>query len=179
MRRIYFSVFGALTLFLGPASFVNFSPGSPVQAVRNLILLFAVELLGFGLVRQRKWAALYFSVPLCWIGLRQTFASLSAVPFNVPELLYGFSLLFPLIVTIRYWRQLTWNQIPSEPEEVMFRIYSPLEDEYRRSDMAHRRSRDENEQNALAIITDITRVDGFLFGVTSIRADQRLDREDR
>lgn len=177
MRRIYFSVFGALTLLLGPVLFVDFSFDSQVQAFRTLVLLFAVELVGFGLVRQLKWAAMYFSVLLCWIGLRQTFASLSVVPFNFYELLPGLSLMFPLIVTIRYWRELTWDHRPSEPEEVMFCNYSPLEDEYRTSDMAHRRSSDETEPNQLAILTNTT--DCCLFGVAGIRPEQRYDPEDR
>jgi len=109
MSRYCFGICGALTVLLGPASFVSFSPASPVQALRELVLLAAIEILGFGLACQRKWAVLYFSVPLCWFGVRQTFVSTYAVafPYNLLAMLYGLLLAFPFIVMIRHWRQLT------------------------------------------------------------------------
>jgi len=108
MSRIYFRVFGALTLLLGPALFVSFDrPATRMQGLRESALLAAVELVGFGLACQRKWAALYFSVPLFYVGVQRAFVSIYEVPFpfNLLALLYG----VPLLLTIRHWRQLTWG----------------------------------------------------------------------
>jgi hypothetical protein len=82
------------------------------QFLRGLFLLGAVEVVGFGLAYLRKWAALYFSIPLFCFGIRLVFVSTYAVvfPLNLIAMLLGVSLMLPLIVTIRLWKQLTWGR---------------------------------------------------------------------
>lgn len=72
----------------------------------------AIELVGFGLAFLRKWAALYFSIPLFWFGLRHAFVSIYEVafPLNLLAMLFGVSLMLPLVITIRMWKQLTWGR---------------------------------------------------------------------
>ena len=72
----------------------------------------AVEVIGFGVAFMRKWAALYFSIPLFWFGIRQAFTSIYEVafPLNLLAMLLGVSLMLPLVITIRMWKQLTWGR---------------------------------------------------------------------
>ena len=113
MSRNYFRAFGALTLLLNPTVFAHTLDLrlTQTQSLRGLVLMSAVEVVGFGLAFLRKWAALYFSIPLFCFGLRQAFVSIYEVafPLNLLAMLYGVSLTLPLIVTIRIWKQLTWG----------------------------------------------------------------------
>lgn len=113
MSRNYFRAYGALTLLLNPAIFADtfFRAHTQTQFLRGFFLMAAVEVVGFGLAFLRKWAALYFSIPLFWFGVRQVFVSTYAVvfPLNLIAMLLGVSLMLPLIVTIRIWKQLTWG----------------------------------------------------------------------
>ena len=115
MSRNYFRAFGALTLLLIPSIFADtlFKAQTQTQFLRELVLLAAVEVVGFGLAFLRKWAALYFSIPLFCFGVRQVFVSTYAVgfPLNLVAMLLGISLTLPLIVTIRLWKQLTWGRM--------------------------------------------------------------------
>ena len=114
MRQNYFHVFGALTLLLGPALLLPTFDRAPTltQLFSVLVLLSAVEMVGFGLVLQRRWAAFYFSAPLFCFGLQKAFVSIYeiAFPLNLFAMLYGLSLTLPLLLTIRMWRQLTWGR---------------------------------------------------------------------
>ena len=114
MNRNYFRAYGALTLLLNPAIFADtfFRAHTQTQLLRGFFLMAAVEVVGFGLAFLRKWAALYFSIPLFWFGVRQVFVSTYAVafPLNLIAMLLGASLMLPLIVTIRIWKQLTWGR---------------------------------------------------------------------
>ena len=114
MSRNYFRAFGALTLLLGPLQFEDtfLRAQTQTQVLRGLFLMAAVEVLGFGLALLRKWAALYFSIPMFWFGIRLFIDSIYGVafPFNLFPMLVGVSLTLPLIVTIRLWKQLTWGR---------------------------------------------------------------------
>src|SRR5678816_2325256 len=109
MNPNYFRAYGALTLLLNPAMFADtlFRAQTQTQCLRGLFLMAAVEVVGFGLAFLRRWAALYFSIPLFCFGVRQVFVSTYAVafPLNLAAMLLGFSLMLPLIVTIRLWKQ--------------------------------------------------------------------------
>lgn len=113
MNLNYFRAYGALTLLLNPTILAGtfLRVQTPAQCLRGLFLLAAVEVVGFGLAFLRKWAALYFSIPLFCFGVRQVFVSIYAVafPLNLAAMLFGFSLMLPLIVTIQIWKQLTWG----------------------------------------------------------------------
>ena len=114
MSRNYLRAYGALTLLLTPGLFADtfVKAQTSTQFLRGLFLMAAVEGVGFGLALLRKWAALYFSIPLFWFGLRLVVDSIYEVafPFNLLPMLLGFSLMLPLIVTIRIWKQLTWGR---------------------------------------------------------------------
>ena len=112
MNRYFFAVFGGLTVLLGPAKFVSFEAPTRVRGLRELVLLVAVEAIGFGLACQRKWAALYFSVPLSYLGVHRALIAIHdvAFPLNLLAMLYELLLTLPLFLTIRNWRQLTWGR---------------------------------------------------------------------
>ncbi|HJT27994.1 MAG TPA: hypothetical protein VJ784_11335 [Pyrinomonadaceae bacterium] len=114
MSRNYFRAFGALTLLLGPAILgdIFFRAQTQTQLLRGLFLLAAAEVVGFGLAFLRKWAALYFSIPLFCFGLWLAFVSISKVafPLNVFAILLGIWLTRPLALTIRHWKELTWGR---------------------------------------------------------------------
>ena len=114
MNRNYFRVYGALTLLLGPWLLLDkfHERLTRTQGLRWLVLLTAVELVGFGLAFLRKWAALYFSIPLFYFGLQTAFVSIYeiAFPHNLLAMAYGLSLTLPLMLTIRLWKQLTWGR---------------------------------------------------------------------
>jgi len=71
-----------------------------------------MALIGIGLIFMRKWAALYFSIPLFAYGISEAFFSIEQVafPFNLLVMLHGLSLALPLVVTIRIWKHLTWGR---------------------------------------------------------------------
>ena len=121
MSRNYFRAFGALTLLLSPAIFGDtfFRAQTPAQVLRGLFLLAAVEVIGFGLAFLRKWAALYFSIPLFCFGIWLAFVSISRVPFpvNLYAILLGIFLTRPLVITIRHWKELTWGRSADSSSE--------------------------------------------------------------
>lgn len=80
--------------------------------LRYGVLIGAVVIVGLGLCALRKWAALYFSVPFFWFGVKEAFVSIYEVPFplNLLFMLHGLSLTLPLVVTIRLWKHLTWGR---------------------------------------------------------------------
>ena len=110
----YLRLYGAATLLLTPGLFADtFAKAQThTQFLRALFLLAAIETVGFGLALLRKWAALYFSIALFWFGIRLVVSSTYGVMFprNLLAMLFGFSLMLPLIVTIRIWKQLTWGR---------------------------------------------------------------------
>jgi hypothetical protein len=93
MRANYFKWFGVVTLLLDLVSFI------------------AVTMVGFGLLFLRKWAAIYFSLPLFLFGVWFFWTSIGQVPFpyNLLCMCEGISLMLPLIVTVRMWPELTWG----------------------------------------------------------------------
>jgi hypothetical protein len=90
---------------------VAFNPARPMHFPRTVVLVLAIGIVGMGLLFLRKWAALYFSVPLFWFGIQEAFTSIYEIsfPLNLLAILHGISLTLPLIITIRVWRQLTWG----------------------------------------------------------------------
>ena len=107
----YFRVVGGLTLLLGPgllAATLNSPPGW-TQLLRWLFLVLMVEVVAFGLALLRKGAALFVSVPLFCYGIHYAFVSIYqiAFPLNLIAMVDGLLLIFPLVATIRLWKQLT------------------------------------------------------------------------
>ena len=79
--------------------------------IKMLVAFFAVFVVGIGLIGLRKWAAIYFSVPLLCIGLWVCWGSIEQVPFpwNLVYMLEGVSLMLPAVVTVRLWPYLSWG----------------------------------------------------------------------
>lgn len=113
MRKGYFQAFGVLVLaFSTPLLFIaadlmaeaNWPPS------RFVLVAFAI-VIGVGLLNLRKWAALYFSIPLFLIGISWALGSIEEIPFpwNLLSMAEGVSLMLPLFVTIRVWSQLSWG----------------------------------------------------------------------
>lgn len=111
MRNEYFQAFGVLVLaFSTSLLFIaadlmaeaNWSPS------RFVLVAFAI-IVGVGLLNLRKWAALYFSIPLFLIGLSKALSAVEeiAFPWNLFGMAHGVSLMLPLYITIRAWSQLT------------------------------------------------------------------------
>lgn len=117
MRPIFFRAFGVVTLSLSLPilrlliSDVLFITHAPRQEFRTLIGVAFVTFIGIGLLFLRKWAAIYFSVPLFCYGLWLALTSIEPVPFpwNLLYVCEGISLMLPLGVTIRVWSQLSWG----------------------------------------------------------------------
>jgi len=112
-----FRAFGVLTLSLDLVLFIVASDAlstihsSPQEAVRSLVVFVAVTIVGIGLLFLRKWAAIYFSLPLFVLGGWLAWSSIERVcfPFNLLWMCEGITLMLPLIVTIRIWPQLSWG----------------------------------------------------------------------
>lgn len=113
MEKELFRAFGVIVLaFSTPLLFIaadlmaeaNWPPS------RFVLVAFAI-VIGVGLLTLRKWAALYFSIPLFLIGVSWAIGSIEAIPFpwNLFFMAEGVSLMLPLFVTIRLWSQLTWG----------------------------------------------------------------------
>ncbi len=115
MRPDFFKAFGAATLVANAFLFVflidSFSGPPSGRMFRGLVAFSAVALIGVGLIFLRKWAALYFSLPLFCLGIWVALSSIPKVtfPYNLLTMCEGISLMFPLLVTIRVWPQLTWR----------------------------------------------------------------------
>lgn len=79
--------------------------------LKTLIAFLAVFIVGIGLIGLRRWAAIYFSVPLLCIGLWFFWISIEQVsfPWNLICMLEGVSLMLPAVVTIRLWPHLSWG----------------------------------------------------------------------
>ena len=110
-----FAAFGVFTLLLCPLVFpitVHSSEPTLALIMRGLTLTLATGLVGFGLIFLRKWAALYFSLPLFAYGIAEAYCSIKQVifPYNLLVMMHGTSLTLPLVVTIRIWKHLTWGR---------------------------------------------------------------------
>src|ERR1700755_2964682 len=101
MKRNSFAAFGVVTLLL--SSLLIPCAVFSTQTLRGFVLSLALVLIGFGLIFRRKWAALYFSLPLCAYGIFEAYSSIEHVifPLNLLLMLHGISLTLPLVVTIR------------------------------------------------------------------------------
>jgi hypothetical protein len=68
-------------------------------------------LVGLGLLGLRKWAALYFSIPLFCFGGWVFVSSIEPIrfPWNLFYMAEGLSLMLRLIVTLRVWSRLSWG----------------------------------------------------------------------
>ena len=113
METAFFQAIGVLVLAVStPLLFIAADlmaeTGWPPR--RFVLVAFAI-IIGVGLLNLRKWAALYFSVPLFLVGVSWVLGSIEAIPFpwNLLFMAEGVSLMLPLFITIRAWSQLSWG----------------------------------------------------------------------
>lgn len=73
--------------------------------MKMLVAFGFATVVGTGLVFLRRWAAIYFSVPLFYYGVRTALGSVEqfAFPVNLFWMCEGVALMLPLVVTIRVW----------------------------------------------------------------------------
>jgi hypothetical protein len=110
-----FAAFGVVTLLLSSLVYpitVHTTEPSVALMTRGIVLSGVTVLVGFGLIFMRKWAALYFSLPLFAYGIAEAYCSIKQVtfPYNLLVMMHGISLTLPLVVTIRIWKHLTWGR---------------------------------------------------------------------
>jgi hypothetical protein len=74
-----------------------------------IVAFFVVLIIGSGLLHLRRWAAVYFSLPLFCLGLWLTGSSIEAVrfPWNLLYMCEGASLMLPAVVTVSRWSDLS------------------------------------------------------------------------
>ena|ERR1041384_4705986 len=118
MNANSFKVFGYLVIFLnlfgfgtGLIEFIRPYDFNASRPMKIWVAFSAIQIVGLGLIGLRKWAAIYFSVPLLCIGLWIFWSSIEQVPFpgNLICMLYAVSLMLPAVVTIRLWPYLSWR----------------------------------------------------------------------
>ena len=112
----YFRLFGVLTVLLDLALLFYANDALTFYSSQALILriqvsLVAIAIVGLGLLCLRKWAAIYFSLPLFLFGIWFFWTSIEQVafPYNLLCMCVGLSLMLPLVVTVRIWPELTWG----------------------------------------------------------------------
>lgn len=115
-----FKAYGVLVLVLDLLGVSTWLPeiawtgGFSVQqkTIRMLVAFVAVAVVGFGLLHLRRWAAIYFSVPLFCYGVWIAWSAIEQVtfPWNLLYMLQGISFMLPAIVTVRLWPYLTWGR---------------------------------------------------------------------
>src|ERR1700752_5189916 len=105
---ISLDLFGFCTGLVAINLLVDFSSS---QLLKMRVAFLAILIVGLGLIGLRKWAAIYFSAPLLWIGLSFFWSSIEQVPFpgNLICMLYSVSLMLPAVVTVRLWPYLSWR----------------------------------------------------------------------
>lgn len=117
MRKAFFQAFGiviiapALPYLIAAACIFGRSDEPLRQRLSRLVVAGFVYVVGVGLLYLRKWAALYFSVTLFWVGLSWALSAVQEIdfPWNLFWMAHGASMMLPLFVTIRVWSQLTWR----------------------------------------------------------------------
>lgn len=117
MKANYFRSFGVLTLLLDLVLFGFIVDGFSTitsrlgPSIRMFVSLIAVTMVGLGLLFLRKWAAIYFSLPLFLFGTWLFWTSIEQVTFpqNLLYMCEGLSLMLPLVITARIWPELTWG----------------------------------------------------------------------
>ena len=118
MNAKSFKAFGFLVISLvlsgfstGLSEILWTTNSSASQQIKMLVAFFAFFVVGIGLIGLRKWAAIYFSVPLLCIGLWVCWVSIEQVPFpwNLVYMFEGASLMLPAVVTVRLWPYLSWG----------------------------------------------------------------------
>lgn len=118
MRMAFFKAFGVLVLLLDLpvllTSLAEISSSVQLPSARQARLVIFASLtavVGIGLLNLRKWAALYFSIPLFCFGLWLSLSFIEPIrfPWNLFYMAEGVSLMLPLVVTIRIWSQLSWG----------------------------------------------------------------------
>ncbi len=112
-----FHIFGFLTLAFGGLMFYMsfFSPRAepdPASNLRVIVSLALTTMTAIGLIFQRKWAAILFSLATGMFSFWLMIGSIAEVPFPylLINLFMGLLLLSPLLATISFWSSLKSNE---------------------------------------------------------------------
>ena len=118
MNANSFKAFGYLVISLdlfvfgtGLLEILSTVASSGSVQIKIWIAFLAIFIVGLGLIGLRKWAAIYFSAPLLFIGLSIFWSSIEQVPFpvNLFCMFWAVSLMLPAVVTLRLWPHLSWR----------------------------------------------------------------------
>jgi len=117
MRKAFFQAFGIAVIapalpYLIAAACIFWRSDEPLrQRLSRLVVAGFAYIVGVGLLYLRKWAALYFSVTLFWVGLSWALNAIEEIgfPWNLFWMAHGVSLMLPFYVTIRVWSRLSWG----------------------------------------------------------------------
>jgi len=113
-----FKVFGVVTISLDLLMFVSgLGPAllglhsSTYDQFRMYLTFVLLWIIGSGLICLRKWAAIYFSLALVFLGLWIAWSSIETIhfPLNLLGMAEGISLMLPALVTVRMWPDLLWR----------------------------------------------------------------------
>ena len=113
-----FKGFGVVTISLDLLMFVSgLGPAllglhsSTYDQFRMYLTFVLLWIIGSGLICLRKWAAVYFSLALFYLGLWIARSSIETVhfPLNLFGMAEGLSLMLPAFVTVCMWRNLLWR----------------------------------------------------------------------
>lgn len=112
-----FGIFGFLTLsFGGLVLYLSFfsqrAQPDPASNLRVIVFLALTAVTAIGLIFQRKWAAILFSLATGMFSFWLIIGSIAEVPFPflLINLVMGLLLLSPLLATISCWSSLKSNE---------------------------------------------------------------------
>ena len=128
MSRTSFRIMGGFTLFTATLSLLaglyalaGYSPrlspaGAHLVFVARLATWVALlAVIGFGLLFLRKWAALVFSAATIYLAIESAREGVTGAVHPSPGVwywicfVYALALICPAILTVRYWRDLSWG----------------------------------------------------------------------
>jgi hypothetical protein len=101
----------------------------PEERIANLgaVALYAtLVVVAWGLYAHRRWAALFFTVAHCWMAVLAGWSAVAlpmgmsprGISLRVMLVLIGLLYLLPAVVTVQYWRMLTWRRPVSVDDRV-------------------------------------------------------------
>lgn len=119
MSKIVFQIMGgfallaaAVILLGGIFTIVRYPLRSWLDLVPFVIVEVVLIVAGIGLLHLRKWAALAFSMMALYVASWELRGALNPIPGYASWLGFLFALFLatPLIVTVVYWRTLSWRR---------------------------------------------------------------------
>lgn len=125
MNRMAFQIMGALLLAFaviftlgGAVTVARYPPHAIKEVIPLALASVLLLLLGIGLYRVKRWAALVFSVLTVGLAVWSIRDAIHSVPWSWNGIGYWFALLLiiPTILTVKYWR--SFDEIPEPTRRV-------------------------------------------------------------